>query len=160
MTPLSIPKSTLPETTSPALGFSGTFNAFPLSMAAGLAVMKEMPQAKYTKIANLGKSMRKTLKKTFQEEGLNIQVGGTGSFFNIHWTDQEVYDHKTSATSDRGLANIFNIGMMNQGFYLLGHPNISTANKRTDIKEAETAAHTTIQAMKPLIRERAPHLLT
>ena len=160
MTPLSIPESTLPDTASPALGFSGTFNAFPLSMAAGLAVMKEMTTAKYTKIAGLGKAMRKTLKKTFQEEGLNIQVGGTGSFFNIHWTDKEVYDHATSVTGDRGLANIFNVGMMNQGFYLLGHPNLSTASKRTDIKEAETAAHTTIQEMKPIIQKRAPHLLT
>lgn len=159
MAPLRIPESTLQETALPDLGFSGTFNAFPLSMAAGLAVMKEMTTTKYTKIARLGRTMRKELKKTFREEELNIQVLGTGSFFNIHWTDQEVYDHHTASTANRSLANIFNIGMMNHGFYLLGHPNFSTVNKRIDIKEAQTAAHETIQEMKLQIRKRAPHLL-
>ena len=104
--------------------------------------------------------MRRELKKTFKEEGLSIHVGGTGSFFNIAWTNREVYDHETSTTADRGLANIFNIGMMNHGFYLLGHPNFSTVNKREDIKNAQTAAHETIQQMMPIIKERAPQLLS
>ena len=160
MTPLKIPATQLPETASPRLGFSGTFNAFPLAMAAGLTVMKEMTKEKYTKIARLGEKMRKGLQKTFKEENLNIHVGGTGSLFHIAWTNQEVYDHQTSTTADRGLANIFNIGMMNKGYYILGHPNVSTAQTRDEIKQALTAARETTQEMKTTIQKRTPHLIT
>ena len=104
--------------------------------------------------------MRKGLKQVFSEEGLGVFVGGVGSFFFIAWTDQEVIDHASSMTSDRGLANLFNIGMMNRGFFILGHPNMSTAQSKEEISMALTAARETVQEMKPIIRERAPHLFS
>ena len=157
MSPLMIPSE--PEA-SPLLGFSGTFNAFPLSMAGGYAVLKELTKEKYDKIAEMGEMMRTGLKKTFTEEGINVFVGGAGSFFFVSWTDKEVYDHLSSTTADRGLANIFNIGMMNKGFYILGHPNVSTAQRKDDIAAMLTAARETVKEMKPIIKERAPHLLS
>ena len=159
MSPLSIPDAELPETASPLLGFSGTFNAFPLAMAAGYAVMKEMTKTRYDEIANMGEEMRKGLRAVFSEEKLNVYVGGAGSFFFTSWTDKVVDDHASSTTAERGLHNIFNLGMMNKGFYILGHPNVSTAQRKEDIKAALNAARETVREMKPLIQERAPHLL-
>jgi glutamate-1-semialdehyde 2,1-aminomutase len=160
MSPLSISNVELPETSAPILGFSGTFNAFPIAMAAGYAVMKEMTKEKYEMIASRGENMRNGLKKVFTEEGVNVFIGGVGSFFFVSWTDKAVYDHLSSTTADRGLANIFNIGMMNKGFYILGHPNISTALRKEDITTALTAARETIQEMKPIIQERALNLIS
>ena len=159
MSPLSIPNAKLPETASPLLGFSGTFNAFPIAMAAGYAVMKEMTKTRYDEIAKMGEEMRKRLRTVFSEEGLNLYVGGAGSFFFVSWTDKVVNDHLSSTTAERGLHNIFNIGMMNRGFYILGHPNVSTVQRKKDITAALIAARETVQEMNPLIRERAPHLL-
>jgi glutamate-1-semialdehyde 2,1-aminomutase len=160
MKPLEIPFADLPETSSPQLGFSGTFNAFPLSMAAGLVVLEEMNIEKYEKIGKMGLKMRNGLKTVFDEEGLNVFVGGVGSFFFVAWTDQEVYDHSTSILSDRGLSNIFNIGMMNKGFYILGHPNISTALREEEIESALIAVRETILEMKPIIRKMTPQLIS
>lgn len=159
MSPLSIPNAELPETASPLLGFSGTFNAFPLAMAAGYAVMKEMTKTRYDEIAKMGEEMRKGLRTVFSEENLNVYVGGAGSFFFASWTDKIVNDHLSSTTAERGLHNIFNIGMMNKDFYILGHPNVSTMQRKKDITTALIAARETVQEMKPLIRERAPHLV-
>jgi glutamate-1-semialdehyde 2,1-aminomutase len=159
LSPLSIPDAELPETASPLLGFSGTFNAFPLAMAAGYAVMKEMTKTKYDEIANMGEEMRKGLRAVFSEEKLNVYIGGAGSFFFTSWTDKVVDDHASSTTAERGLHNIFNLGMMNKGFYILGHPNVSTVQRKEDIKAALNAARETVREMKPLIQERAPHLL-
>lgn len=158
--PLDIPEAELPETSSPQLGFSGTFNAFPLSMAAGYAVLKEMTNEKYEAIAKKGEEMRKGMRQVFTEEGLNTYVGGVGSFFFLSWTDKEVYDHETSMTADRGITNIFNIGLMNKGCYILGHPNVSVAQRKEDISGLLAAARETVHEMKPLLRERAPHLLS
>ena len=159
LTPLRIPETNLPETASPKLGFSGTFNAFPLAMTAGLAVLQEMTKRKYAKIARRGAEMRKGLRNVIKEEGINIQVGGAGSFFNLYWTNTPVCDHETSTTIDRGLTTLFNIGMMNYGIYILGHPNVSTAQTKAEIKSTTEAARRTIQEMKPNIKQRAPHLL-
>jgi glutamate-1-semialdehyde 2,1-aminomutase len=159
MSPLSIPNAELPETASPLLGFSGTFNAFPLAMVAGCAVMKEMTKTRYDEIAKMGEEMRNGLRTVFSEEKLNVYVGGAGSFFFTSWTDKVVNDHLSSTTAERGLHNIFNLGMMNKGFYILGHPNVSTMQRKKDITAALIAARETVQEMRPLIRERAPHLV-
>ena len=152
MGPLSIPAPELQA--SPVLGFSGTFNAFPIAMVAGHTVMKEMTKKNYEQIANLGGEMRKGLRNVFLEEGVNVFVGGAGSFFFVAWTDKDVIDHASSLTADRRLFNLFNIGMMNKGFYILGHPNVSTAQKREEITSALTAARETVREMKNIILDR------
>jgi glutamate-1-semialdehyde 2,1-aminomutase len=159
MKPLTIPDTKLPEFASPTLGFSGTFNAFPLAMACGLVVLKEMNQEKYDLISKMGEEIRKGLRTVFDEEGINVFVGGVGSFFFIAWTDNEVIDHESSMTADRGLANLFNISMMNKGFFILGHPNVSTVQSKKEISSLFEASRTTIQEIKPIIKETAPHLL-
>ena len=159
MSPLSIPGVKLPETASPMLGFSGTFNAHPLAMAAGLTVMKEMKPAVYERIAKMGDEMRNGLRDVLAGEGVEAHVGGVGSLFSIAWTDRDVMDHETSRTADRTLFNVFNLGMMNRGVFILGHPNVSAVQTKEDLKKALMAAEETVAEMKPLIKERAPHLL-
>jgi glutamate-1-semialdehyde 2,1-aminomutase len=159
MSPLSIPGVKLPETASPMLGFSGTFNAHPLAMAAGLTVMKMMKPSVYERIAGMGDTMRHGLKEALTSEGVTSHVGGVGSLFSVAWTDREVMDHETSRTADRALFNVFNLGMMNRGVFILGHPNVSAVQTEEDLEKALNAAAETVAEMKPLIKERAPHLL-
>jgi glutamate-1-semialdehyde aminotransferase len=128
-------------------------------MACGLVVLKEMNQEKYDLISKMGEEIRKGLRTVFDEEGINVFVGGVGSFFFIAWTDNEVIDHESSMTADRGLANLFNISMMNKGFFILGHPNVSTVQSKKEISSLFEASRTTIQEIKPIIKETAPHLL-
>jgi len=159
MSPLSIPGVELPETASPTLSFSGTFNAHPLAMAAGLTVMKEMKPGVYEKMAKMGDEMRNGLRDVLAGKGVEAHVGGVGSLFSVAWTDREVMDHETSRTADRALFNVFNLGMMNRGVFILGHPNVSAVQTEEDLRKALMAAEETVTEMKPLIRERAPHLL-
>jgi glutamate-1-semialdehyde 2,1-aminomutase len=159
MSPLSIPAVELPETASPMLSFSGTFNAHPLAMTAGLTVMKEMKPSVYEEMAKMGDEMRNGLKDALAGEGVEAHVGGVGSLFSVAWTDREVMDHETSRTADRALFNVFNLGMMNRGVFILGHPNVSAVQTEEDLKKALMAAEETVAEMKPLIRERTPHLL-
>ncbi|HEX9914654.1 MAG TPA: aspartate aminotransferase family protein [Candidatus Bathyarchaeia archaeon] len=159
MSPLEAPEVELPQVSSPALGFSGTFNAHPLAMAAGLAVLKEMKPPAYEKIAKTGDEVRSGLKKALEEEGVKAHVGGVASLFSVSWTDKEVYDHQSSQSADRVLFNVFNLGMMNRGVFILGHPNVSAVTKKKDVEHVLDAARETVREMKPLIGDRAPHLL-
>jgi glutamate-1-semialdehyde 2,1-aminomutase len=159
MGPLMIPKVALPEIGLPRLGFSGTFNAHPVSMAAGLAVMKEMRPPVYERMAGFGGSMREGLRSVLGEAGMRAHVGGVGSLFHVIWTDREVVDYETAATGDPVLARYFSLGMMNRGAFVLGHPNVSAVTTEKDVNSALEAARATIDNMKPIVRERAPHLL-
>ncbi len=159
MEPLKIPEAELPDVKGPRLGFSGTFNAHPVSMAAGLAVMREMTPGVYERMEDLGGRMRQGLRSILDEEGVATHVGGAGSLFHVTWTDEEVFDYKTAATGDRALARYFSLGMMNHGAFKLGHPNVSAVTTDADVRLALEAARATIEAMKPIIKERAPQLL-
>jgi len=157
--PLNIPEVELPATASPALGFSGTFNAHPVTMAAGLAAMKLLNKASYARLAAMGETVRAGLRRVLEEEGVRAHVGGVGSFFSLAWTDRPVRDHASSLTADRALGHIFNLGVMNRGFYLLGHPNVSTVLSGDEAEGFLEAARGTVREMRPIIAERAPRLL-
>ena len=141
------------------LGFSGTFNAHPVSMAAGLAVMEEMKPPVYDAMDRLGERMREGTKAILEEAGVDAFVGGIGSFFHVVWTPEEVKDYRTAATGDRVLGRYFSLDMMNRGVYLLGHPNVSAVTTDEDLDFALSAIRRSVGELRPHIEERAPHLL-
>jgi len=156
---LMIPEAVPLEIKGPKVGFSGTFNAHPVSMAAGLAVMTELKPQVYKRLAELGRRMRDGLKDILNEAGLIAHVGGLGSFFHVIWTKEDVIDHRTASTGDALLARYFSLGMMNRGSFVLGHPNVSAVTTNSDVDTALEAARETVEDMRQLIEERAPHLL-
>ncbi len=157
--PLRMPDATLPDMKGPRVGFSGTFNAHPVSMAAGLAVLREMRPRVYEWMADLGATIRNGLKAALEDAGVKAHVGGVGSIFHIIWTGEDVVDYRTAATGDRALNAYFNLGLMNRGVFKLGHPNVSAVTTEEDVGFALEAARKTIRDLRPIIKERAPHLL-
>jgi len=160
MEPLAIPEADLAHYGGPRLGFSGTFNAHPVSMAAGLAVMEEMKPSVYEEMDRLGERMREGLKTILEEDGVGAFVGGIGSFFHVIWTTEEVRDYRTVATGDRVLARYFSLDLINRGVFLLGHPNVSAVTTDEDLDFTLDAVRRSVDELKPLIKERAPRLLT
>ena len=159
MEPFIVPEVMLPEISEAKLGFSGTFNAHPLSMTAGMEVMKVMQPSIYDQMSALGARVREGLKAILDEEGVTAHVGGTGSFFHIIWTDEDVFDFETSATGNKVLSKYFTLGMMNRGFFYLGHTNLSAITTEDEANSLLEAARETLGELKPIIEEHAQHLL-
>jgi glutamate-1-semialdehyde aminotransferase len=113
----------------------------------------------YEDLEKMGEQIRTGLKRVLDEEDVIGHVGGAGSLFHVKWTHKEVKDHETSKTGDRALHHYFNLGMMNRGIFILGHPNLSTVQTPSDVDHLVTSAQETIQEMKPVIEKKAPHLL-
>jgi len=159
MKPLAIPETRFPDLKAARLGFSGTFNAHPVTMAAGLAVMKELRPPVYERMATLGRRMREGLRSILGEEGVTAHVGGVGSFFHVIWTREEVVDYRTAATGDPAISRYLSLDLMNRGIYLLGHPNVSAVTTEKDVETALAAARESVKTLRPIIEERAPHLI-
>ncbi len=148
MEPLMIPKSEFPSVKQARLGFSGTFNAHPVTMAAGLAALTELKPAVYDEMDKVAEAMRKGLKSLLGDRRLGYQVGGVGSFFHIDWTKDEVVNYRTAATEDRELSRRFSTELMNRGVFLWGHPNVSAVTTRKDVELALEAVGKTLDDVK------------
>ncbi len=83
---------------------AGTFNGNPLSMAAGLAALKELEKKSiYQTLSRRGQRMRRGLKELSQDAGVPSRVYGEGSMFQIYFTDIDVLDYNTALKADKDL---------------------------------------------------------
>lgn len=69
------------------LTHGGTFNANPLTVAAGLATLTELTPERYDKLEMLAVELREKLEQVFADAGVPASVTQAGSLFNVHMDD-------------------------------------------------------------------------
>lgn len=67
-----------------AVPSGGTYTANPITMAAGLACMRQLDAAAFARLDSIGEAVRAGLRAVFSEVGAQWQVTGAGSLFRIH----------------------------------------------------------------------------
>jgi glutamate-1-semialdehyde 2,1-aminomutase len=87
----------------PPVPHGGTFNANPVTMAAGLAAMRLLDRAAFDRLAELGTKLRDSLAACFKDAGVTGAVTGVGSLFRIHPSDRPLTDYR-STRQDRAEA--------------------------------------------------------
>jgi len=83
----------------PAAPHGGTFNANPVTMAAGLAGMRLLTREAYDRLDDLGAKLRGSLDDCFRQAGLPGRVTGMGSLFRLHAVDRELTDYRSTRTT-------------------------------------------------------------
>lgn len=101
---------------------SGTFNANPLTMAAGIAAMKLLTPEAIQRLNALGESARQGLRRAFALSGRTGQVTGEGSLFLLHLSQEPMRDYRSAyrAHSERDqerLAQLYR-NLLNHGIIL------------------------------------------
>jgi glutamate-1-semialdehyde 2,1-aminomutase len=66
------------------IGHGGTFNANPLTMAAGLATLAELTPAAYDRLEALGSELRDKVAALLARTGADAEVTQVASLFNLH----------------------------------------------------------------------------
>jgi glutamate-1-semialdehyde 2,1-aminomutase len=98
------------------IGHGGTFNANPVTMAAGLATLAELTPAAYEHLNRLGELARRRLRQAFQRLEIPAQVTGAGSVFAVHFTAEPVTDYRSAwRGADPGLLRRLHLGLLNEG---------------------------------------------
>lgn len=90
-----------PRTTGPRAPHGGTFNANPMSMAAGLAGMRLVTPEALKRIDALGERLRSGLTSAFVASRVRGCVTGAGSLLRIHLGTDEVVDYSTAYPDQR-----------------------------------------------------------
>ena len=143
---------------------NGTFNANNITMAAGLATMKEFGAEQVARINQLGQRLRKGLNATFQESGIRIRAVGTGSIIRIHWSDGKIRTARDAvAAQEKALdfPRLLHLEMMNRGIFSAPRCQyaISTPMTENEIDTAVAVMGQSIRVVKSYVEERTPHLI-
>ena len=106
----------------PVVAHAGTFNANPITMAAGVATLNELTPIRYRRLAELAEMLRQGVRQVCADLEQPVVVTGIGSLFGIHFTGQPIRHYRDIAAADKALAERVFLGMLNEGFLLA--PNL------------------------------------
>ncbi|MEM2911507.1 MAG: glutamate-1-semialdehyde 2,1-aminomutase [Candidatus Bathyarchaeia archaeon] len=116
----------------------GTFCGNPITMAAGLAMLKLLEDGSIIKKLNvIGGKVREELKEIFESGGVDVQVTGTGSLFSVHFTEKEVRNARDAFEADREKLAEYHVNLIADGiFFLPTHFGaLSNAHNSSDIEK-------------------------
>jgi glutamate-1-semialdehyde 2,1-aminomutase len=97
---------------------AGTFNGSPVSMTAGLAVIKTLRNEKvHEKVNRAGDSMRAGLSDVITDLGLDYSVSGVGSMFKVFFGGMP-YNYQDALKCDKEKFNVLFKKMLADGIFL------------------------------------------
>ncbi len=99
----------------PLLTHGGTFNANPLSMAAGLATLAELTPEALDGLESLATELCEGLEGLFADVGLTARVNQAASLFNIHVTGQPVRSPADARAADTALLRELHLALLGLG---------------------------------------------
>ena len=130
-----------------AIAHAGTFNANPVTMAAGEVVMNHLTPEVYDRMNALGGELRAKLSAVFDEFEVPAQVTGVGSLFGIHFTSEEITDYRTVVRGDQSMRQALFVGLLNEGILLQGGA-AGAMNSLTSEAEIDTLVDSTRQVIQ------------
>ena len=133
----------------PHLAHGGTFNANPLSMAAGLATLAELTPETYAELETLAVELKAKLERLFADTGLPACVNQIGSLFNIHFTDGPVNSHADVRAADTALLRELHLALLDHGilFTPRGMGCLSTPMTSSEVDAFVDATHRGLAAL-------------
>jgi glutamate-1-semialdehyde 2,1-aminomutase len=108
---------------------SGTFSGAPPTMAAGLAMLRELEQTDAIAVADArAEAIRAGWRQIVDDLGLAAQVTGMSSWLGLVFTDRPIRTRRDSITADRARARAFSLGLLLGGVYMApSHPGFTSA---------------------------------
>ncbi len=145
----------------PKLVQSGTFNANPLTMAAGIAAMELLTREEIARINQLGTQLATGLQNALDEMQVIGQVTGIGSLYTVHFTDQPVRDYRSKSTANAELTRLTHLALLNRGIFPAQRCMFvtSTAMQEAHVEACVAAFADVLGQLRPYIAAQAPHLL-
>lgn len=142
---------------------NGTFNGNNITMAAGLATMKEYEADQVARVNELGQRLRKGLNAAFQAAGVGIRAVGSGSIIRIHWSNRKIRDARDAVAAQekaQELPGLLHLEMMNRGIFSAPRCQyaISTPMSEKEVDVAVDVMGQSLEVVKPYVQENTPHL--
>lgn len=124
---------------------AGTLSGNPLAMAAGIAVLRTLKESSaYNYLEEASAKLARGLREALEEAGVSFYMTRVGSMMCTFFTETEVVDYTTAATSNTEVYSRFFWGMIEEGCYFAPSQFeaafVSVAHTETDIEKTVEAA--------------------
>ena len=122
-------------TQGPRVSHAGTFNANPVTMAAGSATLEELTPEVYRRLAELTDRLKLGIQDVCAGLEVPVQTTGLGSLFGIHFTDQPIVNYRSVSHNDSRLRDQVFLGLLNEGILMASNlvGALSTALEESDV---------------------------
>jgi len=100
------------------ISHGGTFNANPVTMAAGIATLNALTPEAYVRLDALGERLRGGISRLLDATRRRGQVSGVGSLFCLHWTSSPLTDYRSSRPKDPQAPLRVFLALLNEGVLL------------------------------------------
>lgn len=129
---------------------SGTFSGNVISMAAGLAVIKELEKGKvYPYINELGEKVRSGLKGIAKDLGIRMFVAGIKSLFTVHFGIDGIKNVRDKMRADKSQATEFSQGLLVNGVRATSNGlYLSAAHTQQDVDRILEVAEVVLREMR------------
>jgi len=122
---------------------AGTFSGNPMSLAAGMATVKELERQGHGELDRKGAALRDGLKEALQECKVPHQVAGVGSMFQLFLGPAEVVNYQDALRADTALFDRMFLRLLDAGIYLAPSQFetnfLSTAHSDEDVRRTVDA---------------------
>ncbi len=96
---------------------SGTLNANPLSLCAGLVTMRHLTPEVYEDLNERTQRLANALQSVFDDVGLTARVCAIGSLFRIYYLDELPRNYREAARDNGGLHRWMFLSLLNRDIY-------------------------------------------
>jgi glutamate-1-semialdehyde 2,1-aminomutase len=96
----------------------GTFNANPVTMAAGVATLNALTPEAYARLDALGQRLTGGVSRLLANTRRRGQVTGVGSLFWLHWTSETLTDYRSTKPKDAEMPLRVFLGLLNEGILM------------------------------------------
>jgi glutamate-1-semialdehyde 2,1-aminomutase len=134
----------------PVIPHPGSYNANPVSLAAGLATLELLSRDAVARLNATGDRLRAGLTGVFAEAGIPVSVTGLGSLFGMHLTEGPVRTIRDAARADAALRHRIFLGLYVEGILLdpRGVGTLSTAIGEPEIEEFLAALRAVLSRLR------------
>lgn len=128
---------------------AGTFNANPITMAAGLAALQALTPDAIQRINAIGDGLRDEANAHAARVGAPVVVSGHGSVLQVHEGTDAPASHRDAASRGRQAAQCLFFLLLEQGVFVTprGTANISTAIDDDDVEACTEAFRRALDAL-------------
>ncbi len=134
-----------------ALPHGGTFNANPVTMAAGQACLDLLTPEAYARLNEMGEAAREMLSAAFRAAGAGGQVSGAGSLFRLHLHERPLEGYRSARPTANEAAAMARLHrhLINAGVFIAptGLGCLSTPMVEGDIERLADAVEGGLKAL-------------
>jgi glutamate-1-semialdehyde 2,1-aminomutase len=117
------------------LTHSGTFNANPIAMAAGVTAMRELDADAIGYLNQLGNRFATGVRRIAAEQDVPLRVTGAGSLVNLHFAERAPRNASEAAATDKESLRLLHLAMLLDGILIAprGMVTFSTATTEQEV---------------------------